>query len=466
MSKLYLFAIGGTGSRVLRSLTMLMAAGVDLAVDEVVPIIIDPDAANADLTRTVEIMNKYSSVRQYLNFGSETKSKFFKTKLTRLLPNYLLKIKDTDDKTFQEFIDYPSMSKENKAMAKMLFSTTNLSSSMVVGFKGNPNIGSVVLNQIVGSDDFTTVANSFQAGDKIFIISSIFGGTGASGFPLLLKTLRLSKSIPNFAVINAAPIGALSILPYFRLKTSDDSEIDSSTFISKTKSALAYYEKNISNNNQINALYFLGDDNTNLYENNEGGAEQKNDAHIIEFLGATATIDFANNVDENTFTNKEFGILNDDKRVQFSSFGEDQRLMLYYPLVQFTLFCNALIDHQDRFESRDLKGNELFDKLYIKNSASMYSGLRDFFKKYREWLNEMAGNTRSLSLFNNNCGEKAFELVNGVTPRKVMKWLAGDYNLFISRLNSVVNSCKEHNTEDKYMEMYFLATHELVNKKL
>ena len=36
----------------------------------------------------------------------------------------------------------------NKAMMKILFSDKNLNSSMDVGFKGNPNIGSVVLNQI------------------------------------------------------------------------------------------------------------------------------------------------------------------------------------------------------------------------------------------------------------------------------------------------------------------------------
>ena len=64
---------------------------------------------------------------------------------------------------------------------RMLFSEKNLASSMNVGFKGNPNIGSVVLNQIVNSEDFITFANSFEKGDKIFIVSSIFGGTGASG---------------------------------------------------------------------------------------------------------------------------------------------------------------------------------------------------------------------------------------------------------------------------------------------
>lgn len=57
MSKIFLFGIGGTGARVLRSLTMMLATGVKLGVDEIIPIIIDPDAANADLTRTVWIFN-------------------------------------------------------------------------------------------------------------------------------------------------------------------------------------------------------------------------------------------------------------------------------------------------------------------------------------------------------------------------------------------------------------------------
>ena len=60
MAKLYIFGIGGTGSRVLRSLTMLMASGIKMDVNEIVPIIIDPDVANADLTRTVTLMNNYS----------------------------------------------------------------------------------------------------------------------------------------------------------------------------------------------------------------------------------------------------------------------------------------------------------------------------------------------------------------------------------------------------------------------
>lgn len=52
MAKLYVFAIGGTGARVLRSLTMLLAAGVKINTDEIVPIIIDPDKGNGNMTDT------------------------------------------------------------------------------------------------------------------------------------------------------------------------------------------------------------------------------------------------------------------------------------------------------------------------------------------------------------------------------------------------------------------------------
>lgn len=53
--KTYIFGIGGTGARVIKSLLMLITAGIDIHTDEVVPIFIDPDNAAADLTRTVTI---------------------------------------------------------------------------------------------------------------------------------------------------------------------------------------------------------------------------------------------------------------------------------------------------------------------------------------------------------------------------------------------------------------------------
>lgn len=464
MSKIFVFCIGGTGSRVMRSLTMLMAAGVSFGADEIVPIIIDPDTANADLTRTVSLLNNYSSIREGLNFSSDNMSRFFKTEFEQILPNYTLHINDTDNKSFRQFIEYASMSKANKAFTKMLFSDKNLGSSMDVGFKGNPNIGSVVLNQIASSDDFATFANDFSEGDRIFIISSIFGGTGASGFPLLLKTLRTGSNFPNHDLINRCVIGAVTILPYFKLIKDDDSEIDSTTFISKTKSALAYYEQNISRNGSIDALYYLADDVAKTYENHEGGTAQQNDAHLIEFLGATAIINFSkSNFNPGSSSNMELGIKDVTWSVCFDSFCRRMRESLYKPMVQFTLMANALTHKIDTYRSSSFNANkDNFKDFY---SGMFFNDLVTFFTKYHEWLNEMKGNKRQLDLFNLNCGDHPFDLVTGVKPKKIMSRYS-DYSLVTDRLNSAVRSCRSNGVNDKFLEMFHLATEKLVTEKL
>lgn len=462
MAKLYIFGIGGTGARVLRSFTMMMAAGVNIEVDEIVPVIIDPDASNADLTRTVALMNNYRAIHSSLSFIEKNESTFFRKGLSQILPNYTLRVNDTDDKTFQQFIDLPSMDKASQAMMRMLFSENNLASSMDVGFKGNPNIGSIVLNQIIDSDDYQNFANNFEAGDKIFIISSIFGGTGASGFPLLLKTLRTGTNFPNNDLINHAEIGAITLLPYFKLKNDDESEIDSSTFISKTKSALAYYENNISKNGSIDALYFLADDISNTYENHEGGSAQQNDAHLVEFLAATAIVDFSNKQHATT-TNKELGLKDFTGSVTFDSFYDKQKKLLFAPLTEFMMMANCLNYKFDYYSSNEFGANyDNFKGLY---SSTFMSELQNITASYITWLEEMKRNKRSLDLFNLNAKDKPFEIVTGCKPKKIAS-LKSNYDLMTDRLNSAVKKCQSKEDNDKFLEMFFIGLTRLFNEKL
>ena len=58
------------------------------------------------------------------------------------------------------------------------------------GFFGNPNIGSVVLYSLEDSPEFSTLQKKFQPGDRFFFVSSIFGGTGAAGYPTILQLLN------------------------------------------------------------------------------------------------------------------------------------------------------------------------------------------------------------------------------------------------------------------------------------
>ena len=227
MSKLYVFGIGGTGSRVLKSLTMLLAAGVDMKGYEVVPIIIDPDKAAANLTQTVDLLRTYNEIRSKINFDNTTNNQFFSTKINlEINPKVIMPLENTDNVRFSEYIGLNEMKsatngKSNFALASMLFSQENLDADMEVGFKGNPNIGSVVLNQLYAQMEneqslFSHVVSTLKDGDRIFVVSSIFGGTGASGFPLLIKNMRKNNpKLSNCNVLRNAPIGAISVLPYY-----------------------------------------------------------------------------------------------------------------------------------------------------------------------------------------------------------------------------------------------------------
>ena len=157
MAKLYIFGIGGTGARVIKSLTMLLASGVKTNFD-IVPILIDPDSAGGDLNKTVKLLRDYQTIQSSVE-GFDA-AHFFKNKIStlsdivaeqgggaRVFDGFRFELDGVQNDRFKDFIDFNSLDSNNKNLAKLLFSDKNLDADLEVGFKGNPNIGSVVLNQ-------------------------------------------------------------------------------------------------------------------------------------------------------------------------------------------------------------------------------------------------------------------------------------------------------------------------------
>ena len=472
MSKLYVFGIGGTGSRVLKSLVMLLASGVKCNMD-IVPVIIDPDDSAADMTRTVELMKKYMSIRSNLKFAESNQNRFFKTGIQPVenMKDFIFTLENTHDGKFRDFIKLEQLDDSSKALIKMLFSEKNLDSDMKVGFKGNPNIGSVVLNQFSDSQEYKDFANGFadDGKDRIFIISSIFGGTGASGFPLLLKTIRNDKKSQKWKVISECKIGAVTVLPYFGVTQDDNSEVDSSTFISKTKSALAYYDSNISGNNSLNALYYIGDSVTASYSNCEGGSGQKNDAHFIELCSALAVLDFANTPEElldDGTKHFEYGLKDDNegRELTFKNLGEKTKKSIMVPLTQFVLMNRYLNNGFEKGGQSQTwaKDNQLDDSFF---SGHFFEQVQSFHQDFYLWLKEMARNKRAFMPFDADKVNPLFEIVNGYKPKS--KWLGKkNYDLFDDTLNSNWKGWNgAASREQKFMELFFRATEELTNEK-
>lgn len=178
--RIFIFGIGGTGSRVLRSLTMLLASGVKIKQQAltVVPVIIDTDAHNGDTARTRDVLRSYYSIRKnFVNrtINSESNS-FFNTEIRSFnrLDNNAADLADLDvqfnfqnqDNTFANFIGYNALSEDDKSAIELFYNDfldefPELYLNLSVGFKGNPNIGSVVFNDLMYSQQFRNLEFKF-----------------------------------------------------------------------------------------------------------------------------------------------------------------------------------------------------------------------------------------------------------------------------------------------------------------
>ena len=474
--RLFLFLVGGTGSRVMRPLIMQFAAGIHPLDEagqpmplEVVPIIVDPHKANEDLKRTSNLLRWYKQIRQAL-YGDrvDVTKGFFSVKISTLsdiLPNgsnlsdtFLFNMGSIASKKFSDFISYSTLDTGNQALCSMMFSKDQLDTKMDIGFVGSPNIGSVALNQFKDSEEFKQFSNVFQKNDRIFVVSSIFGGTGAAVYPIIVKNIRNAGNtiqLNNRGDLRDARIGALTVLPYFNIQQDENSPISRADFISKTKSALFYYHDNLTGIRQngvdlpmskVNACYYLGDEiPSNPYFNDPGGNGQRNDAHVVEYVGALAVLDFLQIPDDQLHTDngnavnpiyKEYGLANDKMTLSLKDFGTSTRLHVNKQLTKFHL---AYLYITNQLKS-DVGRGYTEDKPEITSgflSTSFFHTLTsDFYVAYLTWLKELKLNQRSFEPFHLTT-DKLSDALNGIAPKSGLFKSTIDYKSLLSSLNKM-----------------------------
>lgn len=419
MPKLFVFAIGGTGERVLRSFTMVLASGAPTFDNyEVFPIIIDYDTDNADKARTVKLLQNYAAVHDAAftqhSAASDLKGQsgqFFAAKLRNLhgLDNYVFPFHPaTEHEKFREHIGYDQLAGETLGTAKLLTSLydeskrsdTELNLDMTVGFKGNPNIGSVVFHTINNTDEFAAFRARFQpeSGDKVVIIGSLFGGTGASGIPEIVKAIDGMK--------NGAKIATILVLPYFAPMERKDGAIQASRFNSKTKAALSFY-KDSGLMDKIDKIYYVGDPYPTVIPYSEGGKDQINNANFVELIAAMMIEHYVagRNADK-----KEFKFSPDANIVVRQGQKSGQRLFIYnFDPITIDKVMNHLVElaislklFHDEIQSKKSSDKDFFKYLNLDTAVGkdengensnklrqLCAALEQFYFKYQAWLKEI-----------------------------------------------------------------------------
>lgn len=446
MKKVFVFCIGGTGIRVMKSIVMLMAGGMDTNGYTVVPIILDPHLDLEEKKNLHSLIESYQDIyKKSVNNGSSTLNHlegFFRSEMLTIgeLNNQL---NDThqnpgNKEKFRSYINEANLGVDNinNYLIQTLFSTKNLDNTLSVGFKGNPNVGTVVLGEMIeGADWFKAFKLHCEKDDRIFIISSIFGGTGASGYPLLEKKIR--KGSDNEPAVKNALMGAVTVLPYYGLKdpTTSGSDIDSANFYTKTKAALAYYENTVLSD----FLYYIGEKSLKqVYENDEKKQDDK--ANFIELCAASALFDFLKRPrpDRQQFLTR--AIEADKESLDMISMGSGYKDIIKC-VADYMLLRNLINTLPDEtfFPLSKTRG---FDSAFYKDSA--FQALKRFTDVYYNWYTELAQNKRAFApLHYDNLKQMSGWI-------KKMELDAADDSYYLLRMIQASNADKEKGHSNKF----------------
>lgn len=391
--KVFVFCIGGTGERVMKSITMLMASGMSTNGYTVVPIIIDPHLDLEEKKNLQTLIDKYIDIHQQATEDGKKPDGFFNSEMM-LINTIDTQTNNTnkapgEDRAFGEFLNIGNLntSSLNNYLVQTLYTKENLDSRLSVGFRGNPNVGTVVLQEILaGASWFDSFKRHCGTEDRVFIISSIFGGTGASGYPLLERKIRNTNDSETVANVF---MGAVTVLPYYGLTDpkKNNSKIDSANFMTKAKAALAYYENTV----KSDLLYYVGE--TTLQAFHENNEEVQDDAaNFTELVAATALFDFLNRSKPKERQYLTRAIENDDASLDLSSAGSG-----YAPLVKCIAdFCilRTLLDVLPKEKYFPLKQTRAFDKEFYDGSLSK---LLDFSKTFGTWYDQLSLKKRAFA---------------------------------------------------------------------
>jgi len=161
-------------------------------------------------------------------------------------------------------------------------------------------------------EEFLNLLYNAKDQARIFVFGSIFGGTGASSIPVIPKALNDALDIygdGKMSIDKGAKFGATLLSEYFKFKKPADSQksnrdnaiiADSSFFTLNSQAALQFYQSDPTVKKTYQKMYHIGwpidaidySKGKNEKETITGGAAQKNQCHITEFMCGCAAWDF------------------------------------------------------------------------------------------------------------------------------------------------------------------------------
>lgn len=346
--KKFVVAIGGTGMRCLESFVHLCAIGM-FDNEEIEILTLDTDRTNGNKGRVEQLIDTYNNIKSNdatnIDGGSPNADTFFSAKLNiyKFATDYSKSTRSTYANLAQLSVGNPNDIKENQALSDLFLERKTVQDfNLDHGYRAQTHLGSFLMyhgiveaarnmrngDENLGEEDkslrnflLKLLENSENA--RVFVFGSVFGGTGASSIPIIpvafqdaIKTLDGHSTLD----LNKVKFGSTLLTEYFSFHKPSQEErnsehiiADSNFFALNSQAALQFYQGDPTVKECYRRLYLIGwpleckplDNNgQNATKTVTGGAEQKNNCHVVELLSASAAYDFFNQ-DDDTLNNAQ-----------------------------------------------------------------------------------------------------------------------------------------------------------------
>ena len=320
----YVIGVGGTGARCLEAISYLAAAG--LFTNDLHFLVLDPDQNNGNGKRTQQIIQRYCALQRCDQPVTPTSSTLlglrrkvlpqptlFRTAVNdssragkAVLP-YYWRNPNLPTRTFEQAVNFASQSARFQDFIRLFYQDSDLSMPLNAGYRGRTSVGAVALKidlDSTVSDEggglhelIRNLQADLQNGrPRVFVVGSVFGGTGAAALPTVRAFLRNLDS--DFIGPNASQMefGCGMLVPYFTFPKSTRTVAsgvnpDSDEHMIATKAALLHYAHVPPGYRHV---YLIGAPERfrTAATFAPGDEVQVNMPHYVEFVTALAAADF------------------------------------------------------------------------------------------------------------------------------------------------------------------------------
>lgn len=345
---IFVIGIGGTGMRCIEAFTHLCAIGMfDNA--EVHLLALDTDKDNGNFTRLKNLKEAYIKTKGVNKKQFALQDTFFSANLNyyEFSPDY------SRQSTFDILYDY-SQTKRNdpnkSSIADLLFTDNAKEFDLKHGYRAQTHLGSMLMyHSILAKTEDSDVANLKGEGGRtgnikgfidelanacqsskprVFILGSVFGGTGASSIPIIPKALIEGAKRMGVAIdLSTAYFGATLLTSYFSFPSPNANDLatqkviaTSDKFALNSQAAMMFYEVDETVKKTYQRFYMMGTEGLDKVRSGgtvvegktiTGGKDQANDSHYIELLTAFAAWNFFYS------TENELSDLKDKKKLEY-----------------------------------------------------------------------------------------------------------------------------------------------------